>query len=95
MCVFREGTPVTQQDEAMNGIAEWAEVTQVERLAPDTDDELFRRFTYVVVAPGSDADAVVRRLRALEPVESAGVAAERGIAASPPAPGSEGSDDGR
>ena len=94
MCVFREGTPIPQQDDAMRAIAGWAEVTQVARLDPETGDELFRRFSYVVVAPAFEAEAVVQRLRELEPVESADVAAERGMAAAPPALGDQWSDDG-
>ena len=74
---FRAESTLEAQEQVFEAVHTWKGVVQAGRLHPSSPNQLVRRMAWLTVEDEANSDEIVERLKALAPVDSAGVAVER------------------
>jgi hypothetical protein len=70
---FRKGVSRERRAEVLEAIEGWTSVVKAGELKPGSKSEAASRMAWAEIADGTDAQDVVRRLEALEQIETAAV----------------------
>ena len=75
--MVKEGVSSQQQESLLEAIASWPDVKVAQSLAPESRNEKARRMAFAHLTDESDSVEVIKRMAALDEIESASVPPQR------------------